>query len=71
MVFSVLWQRTRKTKEKDREKREKEKMSIVWLCVGIVIGLFIPGPFNKLIKGWLKSLWTKIIGKLRKTQNSE
>jgi len=44
-------------------------MSILWLCVGVVIGLFIPGPFDKIIRGWLKSLWSKILGKIKKTEN--
>jgi len=44
-------------------------MSILWLCIGIVIGLFIPGPFNSVLKGWIKSLWSKIFK--TKTQNNE
>jgi hypothetical protein len=46
-------------------------MSIVWLCIGIVIGLFIPGPFNNLLKGWLKSLWGRVVEWLKKTENNE
>jgi hypothetical protein len=38
-------------------------MSILWLCIGILIGLFIPGPFNLVIRGWVVSLWNKIFKK--------
>lgn len=32
-------------------------MNIIWLAVGIVIGVFIPSPMDATIKGWLGSLW--------------
>ena len=47
-------------------------MSIVWLCIGIVIGLFIPGPFNNIIRGWLVSLWGRVVKKVdQEIQNNE
>jgi uncharacterized membrane protein YciS (DUF1049 family) len=44
-------------------------MSIFWLCIGFIIGLFIPGPFNLTIRTVLINLWRKIIGK--KTEVNE
>jgi hypothetical protein len=38
-------------------------MSILWLCIGILIGLFIPGPFNQVIRNWVVSLWNRIFKK--------
>lgn len=35
-------------------------MSIFWFALGILVGLFIPGPFNEAIKNWIKSLWGRI-----------
>lgn len=33
---------------------------IFWFCLGIIIGLFIPGPYNETIKKGLISIWKKI-----------
>lgn len=38
-------------------------MAVLWLCIGIVIGLFIPGPFNTVIRCWISNLWGKIFKK--------
>jgi len=37
--------------------------TIFWFIVGVIVGLFIPGPFNVTIKNQLSSLWNKITGK--------
>lgn len=46
-------------------------MSILWLCIGIVIGIFIPGPFNNVVRGWLSNLWSKITGGSSEVKNTK
>jgi hypothetical protein len=38
-------------------------MSIIWFCLGILIGLFIPGPFNQVIRDRVSSFWNRIFKK--------
>lgn len=40
-------------------------MLLFWIAVGVIIGLFIPGPFNESIKSVLKSLWHKVIDRFK------
>jgi hypothetical protein len=40
-------------------------MAMIYIAIGIVIGLFIPGPFNEKIKDALKALWHKIVDKVK------
>lgn len=35
-------------------------MSLVYLAVGFIIGLFIPSPIDSVIKSWLSAAWNKI-----------
>lgn len=35
-------------------------MSLIYLVIGFIIGLFIPSPLDGLIKSWLSALWSKI-----------
>ncbi len=37
---------------------------LFWVAVGLVIGLFIPGPFNETIKAGLKAAWHKLFLKI-------
>lgn len=34
-------------------------MSLIYLVVGFIIGLFIPSPVDALIKSWLSMAWEK------------
>jgi len=35
-------------------------MTILTFLFGVLIGIFIPGPFNEKIRSALKRLWNKI-----------
>jgi hypothetical protein len=35
-------------------------MAILCLFVGILIGIFIPGPYNAATREWFKSLYQKV-----------
>jgi hypothetical protein len=41
-------------------------MALSYIIIGILIGLFIPGPFNMAIKAALKTLWDKALEKCKK-----
>jgi hypothetical protein len=38
--------------------------TIFWFVVGVIVGLFIPGPYNTTVKTWLVGLWNKIFSKV-------
>jgi hypothetical protein len=35
-------------------------MPLIYLAIGLIVGLFIPSPLDGLIRGWLSALWSKI-----------
>jgi hypothetical protein len=38
-------------------------MSLLWVIVAFLVGLFLPAPYSTLVRGWVSALWTKISGK--------
>ena len=41
-------------------------MSIFWFVLGITVGIFVPGPFDEVIRNGIKSLFNKIVKKIKK-----
>jgi hypothetical protein len=35
---------------------------IVYFCVGVVVGVFLPLPYADQVRAWLLKLWTYISG---------
>lgn len=40
-------------------------MTLIYLCIGFLVGLFIPSPFDTFIKSWVSTLWGKIFKKVQ------
>jgi|WetSurSiteA1Bulk_404760.scaffolds.fasta_scaffold01663_10 hypothetical protein len=36
--------------------------SIFWLCVGIVIGVFLPIPYADQVRAWVLKIWSSVSG---------
>ena len=43
---------------------------LIGILIGICVGLFIPGPFNEVIRNWLRALWGKV-KELLKEENKD
>lgn len=37
--------------------------TISWFIVGVVVGLFIPGPYNTRVKNYITDIWNKLTNK--------